>query len=163
VVEGSIFQQEWLEYAVAQTHPLIKSWYTPAELKENWQADIKRDAEEFFSDAFATSFAGSCEALALPAEMFKHRLLETSTHRLIAGIRFFGMDLNRPFIEVAQISKPLQSDAEQDEITKVLREAFAAFKPTQWRVYQSSHLEYQFAPFEGDKRYLVGLLKDINA
>jgi GNAT superfamily N-acetyltransferase len=155
--------QQWLEYAVAQTHPLIKSWYTPADLKANWQEAVKRDTEEFFSDGFAASFARNCKTLGLPAERFKHRLLETSAHRLIAGIRFFGMDLNRPFIEVAQINKPLESDQEKEDITALLRNEFAPFKPTQWRVYQSSHLAYQFAGCAGDKRYLVGRLKDINA
>jgi GNAT superfamily N-acetyltransferase len=155
--------EEFLEYAVAQTHPLIKSWYRLADLKENWQEDVKRDAEEFFSDAFAASFARNCKTLELSTERFKHRLLETSTHRFIAGIRFFGMDLNRPFVEVAQINRPLESDSERDEVTALLRREFAAFKPTHWRVYQSSHLEYQFLGCDGDKRYWVGLLKDINA
>lgn len=154
---------EFLEYAVAQTHPLVKSWYTGDELKENWLGDIRRDAEEFFSDAFAVSFAKSCEALGLPSELFRHRLLETSSRRFIAGIRFFGMDLKRPFVEVAQIDKPLESDAQKDDITALLRNEFALFKPVQWRIYQSSHLDYQFLGCEGDKRYLVGLLKDIAA
>jgi GNAT superfamily N-acetyltransferase len=154
---------EFLEYALTQTHPLIKNCYTPAELGENWSGDIKRDAEEFFSETFAASFARNCESLGLPAELFRHRLLETSTHRLIAGIRFFGMDLNRPFIEVARVNKPLESDGEKNEMTALLLKEFAAFKPTRWRIYQSSHVAYQFAGCEGDKRYLVGLLKDINA
>jgi GNAT superfamily N-acetyltransferase len=163
VVEGSLSKQEWLEYAVAQTHPIVQSWYASAELKENWQADIKRDAEEFFSDGFASSFSRRCDVLGLPSELFKHRLLETATHRFIAGIRFLGMDITRPFIEVAQLSKPLECDSERNNMTEVLRQEFAVFKPTQWRVYQSSHLAYQFAGCDGDKRYLVGLLKDINA
>jgi GNAT superfamily N-acetyltransferase len=163
VVEANSLQQEWLKYALVQTHPLIKRWYTSAELKENWREDITRDTEEFFSDGFAESFARNCNVLGLPDELFKHRLLETSTHHLIAGIRFFGMDLNRPFIEVAQIDKLLESDKERNKITEVLRQEFAMFKPTQWRIYQSSHLGYQFAGCDGDKRFLVGLLKDINA
>ncbi len=153
----------FLEYAVAQTHPLIKSWYTPEELRDHWRTDVQRDAEEFFSDEFAAAFAGNCKTLGVPAAQFKHKLLETSTHRLIAGIRFFGMDINRPFVEVAQLNKPPESNAERDEITNLLRAEFALFKPTQWRVYQSSHLEYQFPDCEGDKRYLLGQLQTINA
>jgi hypothetical protein len=155
--------EEFLNYAVAQTHPLVKGWYTLDELRENWLGDIKRDAEEFFSDRFAASFAKNCETLELPSEDFKHRLLETSTHRFIAGIRFFGMDLNRPFVEVAQINRPLESDAQKNDITTLLRNEFAPFKPSRWRNYQASHLNYQFAGCDGDKRYLIGLLKDINA
>ncbi len=158
-----MFEQEWLEYAVTQTHPLVKSWYAPDSLRENWRADLQRDTEEFFTDVFAQSFAGNCAVLGLPAEQFKHRVLETSTHRLIAGIRFFGMDISRPFVQVAQISKPLESDDERDEVTKLLLGEFSMFKPTQWRIYQSSHLEYQFLDCESDKRYLVGHLQDIIA
>jgi GNAT superfamily N-acetyltransferase len=154
--------EEFLNYAVAQTHPLVKSWYTLDELRENWLGDVKRDAEEFFSDEFALAFSSNCKALGLSAEMFKHRLLETGVHRFIAGIRFFGMDLNRPFVEVARINKPVPSDAERDEITKALCQSFSVFRPTRWRIYQSSHLEYQFIDCEGDKRYLLGRLEDIN-
>jgi hypothetical protein len=155
--------EEFLNYAVAQTHPLVKNWYRSDELRENWLGDVKRDAEEFFSESFAASFAKNCEPLGLPSEDFKHRLLETSAHRFIVGIRFFGMDLNRPFIEVAQINKPLESDSEKHEVTELLQKEFAVFKPTQWRIYQSSYLNYQFVGCDGDKRYLIGLLEDINA
>jgi hypothetical protein len=69
------------------------------------------------------------------------------------------MNLNRPFVEVAKLNKPLESDTEKDAITAVLRQSFSAFKPLRWRIYQSSHLEYKFASCEGDKRYLLGQLE----
>lgn len=154
--------EQFLDYTLQQTHPLIQSWYTPDDIRDHWRADIERDASEFFTDEFAGSFARNCEILKVPAEHFRHRLLETSTRRMIAGIRFFGMDLNRPFIEVAQLSKPVGSDSDRDEITKLLRSEFSMFNPTRWHVYQSSHLAYQFALCEADKRYMVGKLQTIN-
>jgi GNAT superfamily N-acetyltransferase len=154
---------DWLEAAIRQTHPLIRSWYDLETLRQNWLEDVTRDTEEFFSDAFADRFSRSCEALKLEAAQFKHRRLEVAGKALIAGIRFFSMDLSRPFVEVARLSEPLASDLERDEITNALREAFAVFNPRCWRVYQSAHLEYQFSGCDGDKRYLMGLLRDLNA
>lgn len=94
---------------------------------------------------------------------FAHRLLEVSGLRIIAGIRFFGMDLKRPFVEIAGIGRPVQSDAERDEISAELARAFAVFKPLHWRVFQASHLPYQFADCDGDKRVLAGLLSEMGA
>ncbi|MDX2008350.1 MAG: GNAT family protein [Meiothermus sp.] len=153
--------EEFLGHALEQTHPLVRSAYTPAQLREHWRPEVETDAVEFFTDAFAEEFGGNCAALGLPAQMFKHRLLEAQGRRLIAGIRFFGMDLGRPFVEVARISRPLESDREKEAITELLRREFASFKPQRWRVYQSAHLPYQFAGCAGDKRYMLGFLEAI--
>jgi GNAT superfamily N-acetyltransferase len=155
--------EEFLKYALEQAHPLLLEWYGQATLSDHLRADVQRDAREFFSDDFAAKFGGRTSELGIALEFFKHRLLEVAGRRLIAGIRFFGMDISRPFINVAQISKPLENQNQRLEISQLLNNEFAIFKPTSWRIFQASHLEYQFAGCDTDMRVIAGLLSTINA
>jgi GNAT superfamily N-acetyltransferase len=156
--------EEFLEYALEQAHPLLIEWYGRTTLTDHLLADVQRDSCEFFAPHFAASFGGGKAAvLGITPEHFKHRLLEVAGRRLIAGIRFFGMDIQRPFINVAQISKPLEHQNQQEKISQLLTKEFAMFQPTRWRIFQASHLEYQFAGCDGDLRVVAGLLSSINA
>jgi hypothetical protein len=155
--------KEFLGYALEQAHPLLLEWYGQTSLTDHLLGDVQRDAREFFSDDFATKFGGRTSELGIAPEFFKHRLLEVAGRRLIAGIRFFGMDIKRPFINVAQVNKPLENQKQQNEISQLLKREFAIFKPTFWRIFQASHLEYQFAGCDTDMRVIAGLLSTINA
>jgi hypothetical protein len=155
---------EFLKYALEQVHPLLLEWYGKNTLTDLLLADVQRDAYEFFTPNFAQEFAGGKPAvLGIADTFYAHRLLEVSGRRLIAGIRFFGMDIKRPFVDVARISKPLENSDQQLEISEFLSKEFAIFKPTRWRVFQASHLEYQFAGCDTDLRVIAGLLSSINA
>jgi hypothetical protein len=155
--------EEFLQYALEQAHPLLLEWYGQVTLTDHLLGDVQRDAREFFSNDFAAKFGGRTSELGIAPEFFKHRLLEVAGRRLITGIRFLGMDIRRPFVDVAQISKPLEHQNQQTEISQLLKREFAIFKPTRWRIFQASHLEYQFADCDPDKRVLAGLLSSINA
>ena len=153
---------EFLGYALEQVHPLTLAWYGEDEIKKQLLEDVVRDAHEYFSSNFAQEFAaGAAQVLGIAPEHFAHRLLDVGGLRIIAGIRFFGMDLERPFVEVAGISRPVQSDAERDALSAELARAFGVFKPLHWRIFQASHQAYQFAGCDGDKRVLAGLLGEI--
>jgi GNAT superfamily N-acetyltransferase len=155
--------EEFLKYALEQSHPLLLEWYAESVLNDLLLADVQRDTREFFLDNFAAKFGGRTSELGIAPEFYKHRLLEVAGRRLIAGIRFFGMDIERPFIDVPRISKPLEHQSQQLEISRLLSKEFAIFKPTRWRIFQASHLEYQFAGCDPDKRVIAGLLSSINA
>ena len=155
---------EFLQHALEQVHPLTLAWCGKDELAKQLLEGVERDAHEYFASDFALTFAsGQAKILGLDSVHFAHRLLEVSGLRIIAGIRFFGMDLKRPFVEVAGISRPVQSDAERDAISAALAPAFAVFKPLHWRVFQASHQPYQFASCDSGKRVLAGLLGEIKA
>jgi RimJ/RimL family protein N-acetyltransferase len=157
------YTQEFLEYAVQQVHPKLLEWYSLEQLKIAFEEEVARDAKEFFTPEFAARFAEHFTSLGLEDSRYNHRFLEVGELRLIAGIRFFSRDMERPFIEVSRISLPLKSDAQKELMTNFLRAEFAEFKPLTWHIFQSSHLPYQFAGCAGDKRVLVGRMQDIDA
>ncbi len=152
---------EFLKYALAQIHPQVLEWYDTKTTQVQLLEDVKRDAEEFFRDEFGKEFSTNASELNIDAEHFKHRLLEVADKRLIAGIRFTGMDIHRPFVQVAGISQPITSNAERDQISAVLEREFNVFKPQRWRIFQASHQPYQFSGNDGDLRVLAGLLSNI--
>ncbi len=154
---------EFLEYAVVQVHPKLFDWYNIEQIKTALLPDLTRDAADFFTPEFSSRFAEHFSSLGLDASRFNHRLLEVGDRRLIAGIRFFSRNIERPFVDVARVSKPLESDADKEVLTAFLRSEFAEFKPLSWHIFQSSHLTYQFPNCAGDKRVLVGRMQDINA
>jgi hypothetical protein len=158
------YSKEFLKYALEQAHPLLLEWYGENTLTNHLLADVQRDACEFFSPKFAQKFAsGKPRVLGIADAFYAHRLVEVAGRRLIAEIRFFGMDIGRPFIDVTRISKPLENPDQQLEISEFLSKEFAIFKPTRWRIFQASHLEYQFASCDTDLRVVAGLLSTINA
>jgi hypothetical protein len=152
---------EFLEAAIQQAHPKLLEWYSVPELHSNLESEITEATVEFFTPEFSSSFAHNKPVAGVAPERYAHRLLEVAGRRLIAGIRFFGGDITRPFVEVARISQPLETDAQRDAITELLHTEFAEFAPTQWRIFQGSHLPYQFAGCTGDLRVLAGLLSEI--
>jgi RimJ/RimL family protein N-acetyltransferase len=156
------YTKEFLEYAAQQVHPRLLEWYSLDQIKIAFSAEVARDAQEFFTPEFASSFAKHFISLGLEASRYNHRLLEVNGLRFIAGIRFFSGNIERPFISVARISKPLGSDAEKQVLTDFLQVEFAEFKPLTWQIFQSSHLPYQFVGCTGDKRVLVGKMQDMN-
>ncbi len=154
---------EFLEYAVQQVHPKLFEWYSLEQIKTALLSDVTRDTTEFFTPEFSSRFAEHFTSLGIEDSRYSHRLLEVNGRRLIAGIRFFSRNIERPFIEVARVSKPLESDTDKQALTAFLRNEFAEFKPLTWHIFQSSHLSYQFPNCAGDKRVLVGNMQTINA
>jgi hypothetical protein len=152
---------EFTQYAMQQLHPKLLEWYSRAELQKNLEPELFRDTIGYFEAKFTREFHRFCNVPDVAPNRYAHRVLEVAGRRLIAGIRFFGGNVTRPFVEVARISQPLENDAQRDAITDLLRQEFAEFAPSRWRILQASHLPYQFAGCEGDLRILTGLVSEI--
>lgn len=159
---NSPLYHEFLEYTLEQAHPKLQQWYTHAELQSNLQPELEATTIEYFTPEFSSGFASHFAELGIAPERFAHRLLEVAGRRFIAGIRFFGGDVKRPFVEVARISQPLENRAECEQISELIKNEFAEFAPSRWRIFQVSHQPYQFEGCAGDLRVLAGLLGEIN-
>jgi hypothetical protein len=160
---NSQLKTEFYDHAMRQLHPKLLEWYSPTELHKNLEPELTQATIEYFSNEFLSSYAHNKPVVGVAPERYAHRLLECAGRRLVAGIRFVGGDVTRPFVEVARISQPLENDQERERITNLLRREFAEFEPTQWRIFQGSHQVYQFAGCTGDLRVLAGTLAEIKA
>ena len=148
--------QDWLENAVNQSHPLLKTWYIPTQLEENLREHLERDFDwlenlgEKFSERMPVSGA-------TPA-MYNHRILEIAGMQVMLGIRFKAMNPDFPFVDVVRSSQAITTQTQVDAIKRAIRQKFAIFKPKTARFCQPSHLEYQFPNGTGDKRFLAAPL-----
>jgi hypothetical protein len=74
------------------------------------------------------------------ADDYKGKVVELPDGtRVLVGIRFQGLDLDKPFVEVMRQSAPLTNTAQTDALIEVLRERFAVFGPARLCVHLPSH------------------------
>ncbi len=147
-------QDRLLTYAQQKVHPSVRTWLSAEVIEKNLQSELEGDLERFSSDALATEFQHHCPVAGAAAEAYKNRLLNVGGLELLVGIRFLGLDMNEPFVDVMYHAAltPEQLSAVQDAI----RLEFAVFKPKRTRFYVSSHQP----PFtgDGDKRLIAAPL-----
>ena len=90
-------------------------------------------------EEFANSFCQSCHVLKKEPRAFLNRQVELSEGRqCIAGIRFLGMDLDKPFVDVL----PNFAFNEQSTLCEVKREIstlFSDFKPRAMRLLVNNY------------------------
>jgi len=80
--------------------------------------------------AFARSFAEHVDLPGIVAGDFNHRHVRTSNGELLGGIRFYGRDVNRPFVEVV-----CHGFDDLDELCDCVRSEWSAFAPRHLRLH----------------------------
>ncbi len=143
-----------LTYAQHKVHPQVRTWLDAEVIEKNLQSELEGDLERFSSDALATEFQHHCPVAGAAAEDYKNRLLTVGGLELLVGIRFLGLDMNEPFVDVMYHAAltPEQLSAVQDA-TEL---EFAVFKPKRTRFYVSSHQPPLTG--DGDKRLIAAPL-----
>jgi L-amino acid N-acyltransferase YncA len=154
----SIRKSDWLEWAVDQTHPQLKVWYSQAQLESNLtdQLEIDLDRLENLGDGFERNMP----VPGATPKMYNHRVLEVAGMQVMLGIRFRGGDITIPFVDLVRSSWAITSAAQVEAICDFIRQEFAVFKPLRVRFYQPAHLEYQIdvVGSSGDQRVLAAPL-----
>lgn len=94
--------------------------------------------------SFAATF---CQRMALPGHVptdFNHRIVEAAGLRMLGGIRFFGGDRQRPFVELIAWAKSGASNLTADGWSKLCRLAsdeWRTFRPLNMRLFLPVHAE----------------------
>jgi hypothetical protein len=149
---------DWLAQAVAQVHPLLREWYSPAPLEANLKRQLERDLD--WLENLGEGFERHLPVIGATPAMDNHRVLEVDGTRVMLGIRFRGGEITLPFVDVVRSSQPVTSADQVRAISDLVRREFAVFKPLKLRFYQPAHLEFQFElpGASGDKRVLAAPL-----
>ena len=159
----SIRKSNWLDWAVEQAHPHLKTWYSRLQLEANLtdQLEIDLDRLEHLDEGFERNMPVTG---ATPA-MYNHRVYELAGMQVVLGIRFRGGDITIPFVDLVRSSGPITSAAQVEAICDLVRQEFAVFKPLRVRFYQPAHLEFQIEVpgSSGDKRVLAAPLTSMLA
>lgn len=80
---------------------------------------------QFLDDPeFAKLFSDNIDCFDVAPSSYNHRLIETKHGALLGGIRFYGLDVKRPFVEVVA-----HSFAHFDKLREAVRDEWAMFAP----------------------------------
>jgi hypothetical protein len=150
-------KSDWLEWAVIQVHPQLKSWYAQTQ-EANLTNQLERDLD--WLENLGEGFERNMPVAGAGTAMYNHRVLEVAGMQVMFGIRFRGGDITIPFVDVVRSNKAITNIGQVQAICDLVRQEFAVFKPLMVRFYQPSHLEFQFdvPGSSGDKRVLAAPL-----
>lgn len=151
-----MIKDRFLGYAQHRVHPQVRAWLSAEAVEQNLLEELESDLERLSSDALATTFWQYCQIAETNPDDYKNRLLRVGGLELLAGIRFLGGDLARPFVDVLYTSEPTLTSGQLDEVQSAVRTEYAVFRPQRTRFYIPSHLPRFSA--EGDKRLVVAPL-----
>lgn len=149
-----------LAYAEGRVHPQVRAWSNITTITANLQEEMEGDLERYQSDALAAEFRHHCAVARAEQDDYKNRFTRVGELELLTGIRFRGLDMTQPFVDVIYQSRPALSSEQVTEIKDELRAEYAVFLPKRLRVYQPSHLKP--LPGDGDKRLIAAPLQVVS-
>ena len=155
-----VMRDRFLAYAQNEVHPLVREWLSAETIRANLLEELDADLERLESDALAAEFQHHCPVAGTSADEYKNRVIELDGLTLLTGIRFLGLDLQKPFVDIMYSSMYSSEAAPSPEqlsaVKDAIREAFSVFRPRRFRFYSPSN-QPRFAK-GGDKRLLAAPL-----
>lgn len=129
-----------VDAAIASASPALKSWYSTAELRRNFTTFLTTDLKRLDDLELAARFQHHCPVPGAAPVDYQNRLLalEGSGWALV-GIRFRGLDLARPFVDLRATSRPLRCPDELSAVADRAAEAYRLFEPKHVRAFSPSH------------------------
>ena len=160
MLKSETMRERFLAYAQNKVHPLVWEWLNAETIRANLLEELDADLERLKSDDLAAEFQHHCPVAGANADDYKNRVLEVSGLELLTGIRFLGLDLQKPFVDIMYSSEAALSPEQLSAVKAAVREAFRVFRPKRLRFYAPAHLPrpVKSGPEHGDKRLLAAPL-----
>lgn len=103
--------------------------------------------------AFAQLFSDHITLSGISEQDFNHRQVKSQSGSLLGGVRFFGGDTERPFIEVIAHTFPENTEG---------IEALAELAATEWQAFKPQHLRLLLTPeqlnsFDGTRSFIIDM------
>jgi hypothetical protein len=131
--------REFLGYAMAQAHPMLREWRGEA-LEADLREAVAAGVRTIGDDAEAQRIAEIMRVLALPAEFYKGQLLSVGGTHCIAHINFPDPSGDFPFVTIRGAGVPPGSIADWRPLAAGIGRAFGAFRPRAARFFHPAHL-----------------------
>jgi len=146
-------------------HPIVHGQFAANEILENLTTEIDADIRKGLEPESAKGFYGLCPVAGATSEDYMIRHIEVAPgFELLAGIRFRGLDMERPFVAILHRTKNFESEDELRMTMRIIAAEFAVFAPKAVLFYRSSEDTSFPLPAEHvDKRILMGAMSDIAA
>jgi len=132
-------EREFLDYALAQAHPLLRLWRGEA-LEADLQEEVAAILAMVGDEDGARRVAAIMQVLGLPSSHYRGRVLAPGGARCIAHIDFPDPSGGFPFVKIRCASEPPGSVAGWRPLADGIIGAFAQFRPRAVRFFHPSHL-----------------------
>jgi hypothetical protein len=113
------------------TSPVLSEWYGQQRLRAQLATSLTAELSRVGDESFARGYRGAV-ALDIDADLlsWSNRILtlDDGAGWALAGIRFRGMDVSKPFVDVIASTQPPTRRGLLDGATRVTR-AYGAFRP----------------------------------
>ncbi len=104
-------------------------------LRREWEKNTKRITDT----DFAESFQERCPVPDAIASDYSYRLLELAGGRhVLTSIRFKGLDMQKPFVEILHKSFVLESADQARTLAREIAQHYSVFAPRRIRIFDSS-------------------------
>ena len=148
---------EFLGYALAQAHPLVRAWAGGA-LEGTLRDGVERMLDLTSDEAEAQRFHDVMPLPGVPVSSYMPRLVEIDGIRLVASIDSPDADANgvfAPFIFIWRASTPLGSVDNWQSLRRAFAETFVEFRPRSVQFFHPAHLPLVAPTSEIDDRVLM--------
>lgn len=157
-LETSILEQ-LTRAKLEDVSPILSRWYERDELRTLLREDLSSNVRLFSDDELAEQFQHHCPIPTATREDYKNRWFELpGLGRALTGIRFRGLDMNRPFVEVVATTQPVSATTDMQAVGESLRRAYKVFRPNHVRFFVPEHIRLELERWPGafwEKRYFA--------
>ena len=157
-LETSILEQ--LTHAkLEHVSPILSRWYYRDELRALLREDLSSDVRRFSDDELAEQFQHHCPIPTATRDDYKNRWSELpGLGHALTGVRFRGLDMNRPFVEVVATTQRVSAATDMQAVGENLRQAYNLFHPKHVRFFVPEHIGLDLRRWPGafwEKRYFA--------
>jgi GNAT superfamily N-acetyltransferase len=119
-----------------QAAPKLHEWLERAVLKLGLERFLHEEFQRLTSSELAELFAYHCPVTGARPEDYKNRLLDLPVlGQTLTGIRFWSLNLDRPFVTVIASTWLPKNQQELREATDMLRSVYDVFRPRRLRLF----------------------------
>lgn len=123
------FLSQAIEHISNGVDPRLRDWYSEEQLVTNLRSSFAEELQRVDDLELATGFAGVCPVNGAEPNDYLNVFVPFSAGVALLGIRFKGLDVTKPFVDVIATSAPLTTEAEVGEIRDLACHTYAVFQP----------------------------------
>jgi len=131
---------------------IIKSWQPASAIKKALQKEIDSNFKRMKDPAFGNSFYDYYYIEGSTPEDYRHQVLKLSNGvEIMTGIRFFGLDLSKAYVELVHTNIVELDLNTLNEIASAIVEKYAVFNPFAFRLLYNADLSKKFPVLKIEK------------
>lgn len=159
------FASRAVAHVASDLDPDMNRWFTQEQLKSNLHTSLGVDLERTHDSKFGERFSQGCPVEGASPGDYMNRFAAYSGGTALLGIRFKGLDLSKPFVDVVATTSPITDAQQIQELCRLALREYTLFNPTAVRFVVISRGAMPAFSCIGtwEKKYLIGSIAEMAA